>query len=333
MTFDPADANAVFDEWDPKGSGPSLASSRLPFSSSHHHLLFLTISSVSPSPLSHMPHPTLPFLCFAAGSLPIHELHELLAHASDATPPETFLPRPPSFMHMATVPNTEHQTPGADSRTAKRAGSPKRVGSPARAPDPVGAGIPRKHEAEQERLLKALASQRHHALQLFRFWDTNGDQKISLDEFRKAIPLTLGKDARKAERKDIDALFALLDNDNEGNVSFSELEKTLAWVHGQRKEKLLNHFQFDSTPGSKSVQEQLREVLVGTGARVTDLFNAWDYNGNGSISRREFKQALTLLGMGQSTEEEMHAIFDTFDLDGSGVISMRELQKHLRHVT
>jgi Ca2+-binding EF-hand superfamily protein len=64
------------------------------------------------------------------------------------------------------------------------------------------------------------------------------------------------------------------------------------------------------------VQEQLRDVLVGTGVRVTDLFNAWDYNGNGEISRREFKQALTLLGMGQAPADEIHAIFDSFDLEG-----------------
>lgn len=102
----------------------------------------------------------------------------LQAHAFDSTPPETFLPRPPSFMHMATVPNVEEQ------QRQQRASSP----AARRAVEP--ASIPRKHEAEQERLLKALASQRHHALQLFRFWDANGDRRISLEEFRKATPAT-----------------------------------------------------------------------------------------------------------------------------------------------
>ena len=50
---------------------------------------------------------------------------------------------------------------------------------------------------------------------------------------------------------------------------------------------------------------------------MIDLFRQWDDNGDGMISKKEFRKVLPMLGADVS-KEESNALFDSFDLDGSG---------------
>ena len=51
--------------------------------------------------------------------------------------------------------------------------------------------------------------------------------------------------------------------------------------------------------------------------RVIDLFNDWDTDGNGKISKEEFRNAMGLLGFNVPAED-IDALFDSWDPDGSG---------------
>jgi len=45
------------------------------------------------------------------------------------------------------------------------------------------------------------------------------------------------------------------------------------------------------------VQEQLRRVLTTNAVRVIDLFREWDEDGDGIVSKKEFRRAMPLLGL------------------------------------
>ena len=47
----------------------------------------------------------------------------------------------------------------------------------------------------------------------------------------------------------------------------------------------------------KSVAQQLRDILSKNGVRVVDLFREWDEDGDGTISKKEFRKAMPLLGL------------------------------------
>ena len=78
-----------------------------------------------------------------------------------------------------------------------------------------------------------------------------------------------------------------------------------------------------------SVQEQLREALRVNLTRVTDLFVAWDDNGDGRVSRREFCRGVRLFGL-NAPMEEIEQLYDSFDPNGDGSIEFGELNALLR---
>jgi len=80
---------------------------------------------------------------------------------------------------------------------------------------------------------------------------------------------------------------------------------------------------------NRTIQEQLRDALVDHSMRVMDLFREWDEDGNGEISREEFRKALPMLGL-HASSEQLKVLFDEFDADTSGSISFRELNRKLR---
>ena len=79
----------------------------------------------------------------------------------------------------------------------------------------------------------------------------------------------------------------------------------------------------------KSVAQQLRDILSKNAVRVVDLFREWDEDGNGSVSKKEFRKAMPLLGF-DAPRAVVDEVFDSFDPDGGGAISIDELNKALR---
>ena len=63
--------------------------------------------------------------------------------------------------------------------------------------------------------------------------------------------------------------------------------------------------------------------------RVIDLFREWDENGDGTVSKKEFRVAMPLLGL-EVPIKSIDALFDEWDPDGSGKLDLKELTKVLK---
>ena len=75
--------------------------------------------------------------------------------------------------------------------------------------------------------------------------------------------------------------------------------------------------------------DQLRDALVKEAVRVIDLFWEWDEDGDGTVSKREFRRAIIQLGL-EVPPAAVDELFDSFDKDGGGAINFRELNHLLR---
>ena len=77
--------------------------------------------------------------------------------------------------------------------------------------------------------------------------------------------------------------------------------------------------------------DQLRLILFKNAVRVIDLFKSWDTDGDGTISKKEFRRAMVALGVsGPSGSGAVDELFDSFDFNKSGMISHKEMNKWLR---
>jgi len=81
-----------------------------------------------------------------------------------------------------------------------------------------------------------------------------------------------------------------------------------------------------------TLQEALREALEKSGRRVQDLFAAWDTDGDGTVSKYEFRSAIASLGLTppEVPSEAVDGLFNQFDDDGNGSVSVAEMSKALR---
>ena len=50
----------------------------------------------------------------------------------------------------------------------------------------------------------------------------------------------------------------------------------------------------------KGIQEQIRDALTLNAVRVIDLFRDWDDDGDGRVSKKEFRKAMKMLGISPS---------------------------------
>ena len=67
----------------------------------------------------------------------------------------------------------------------------------------------------------------------------------------------------------------------------------------------------------------MRQALHSQLGRCVDLFREWDEDGSGTITAREFRHALPLLGLDLSRTDS-DALFASLDADGSGTIEYGE---------
>eukprot|EP00900_Chrysochromulina_parva_P011925 jgi/Chrpa1/20733/Chrysochromulina_OHIO_Genome00007183-RA len=111
---------------------------------------------------------------------------------------------------------------------AKLEAASAKLRPPARAPPPTGLKAPSKpiktRVAEVRRtLLEVLNSDQMRVLDLFRAWDVNGDGLVGKQELRSALA-GLGIEA---SAQVVDALFGILDTDNDGTLQYRELNASL----------------------------------------------------------------------------------------------------------
>jgi len=115
----------------------------------------------------------------------------------------------------------------------------------------------------------------------------------------------------------------------------SRLEKDLAMVKAAHKKggtSVLGNFVFLEGPDAPSITEQIAGALRSQSSRVLDLFREWDTDGDGEVSRKEFRKAMPELGLNVDLKE-IDALFDMWDADGGGNLEFKELTKILRTST
>lgn len=128
----------------------------------------------------------------------------------------------------------------------------------------------------------------------FYLGDTNGDQKLSFDEFLGVVP----KDMMESyEMSQIEKLFNSVDRDGSGYITLDEF---FVWT--------------------------LSFVQQNTGNGLDAFFRKYDANNEGSLDAREFALAAEDLGFGPVA----HEIFLELDPDESGAVSYSELITYLK---
>ena len=200
-------------------------------------------------------------------------------------------------------------------------------------------------------LRTALAAKLGRVIDIFREWDDDGDGVISRQEFRKALPvLGIG-----ADRSDANALFDLLDDDKSGFIDYKELNSKLRSgaslqtdeeKNAKARSKSKGHEKRTPREGgqgsvvkvlelrdSDNPVEALRKAMRKRMTRVIDVFRQWDEDGSGSISKKEFRRALPILGMLDCPKVVAEMLFDKLDEDKSGSIDYQELNQSLRQTS
>jgi len=133
---------------------------------------------------------------------------------------------------------------------------------------------------------------------------------VTRKEFHRAM-VSLGVEVAKEA---VDAVFSRWDHNNSGELNLAELTTILR-------------------AASTTVRgvERIRNALAKKGAnsKVTHLFTQWDADGDGGISRQEFRDAVRHVGVDLPVEQ-IDACFDSIDREGTGAISHKLFNKILR---
>ena len=200
--------------------------------------------------------------------------------------------------------------------------------------------------------LRAMLAQNWmRVVDLLQDWDEDSNGTVSLKEFSKALPV-LGL---KFSAETVETLFAEFDADGSGEVDMKELNRKLRpgaaiELDAELQDGAMGEIvvgaanaialRKSADSGALNVQldaesdvplvEQLAEALTANLGRVIEVFRAWDGDGSGMISKREFRQGLSMLGLKEVAREQVDSLFDQIDTDHSGEIEYSEINKKLR---
>lgn len=97
----------------------------------------------------------------------------------------------------------------------------------------------------------------------------------------------------------------------------------------REKKSILGNIDLDEGPNAPPVKDQIAHHIRKNSVRVMDLFREWDTDGDGEVTRKEFHNAMHLLGL-EVPKKDVDALFSEWDTDGGGAINFRELQKILK---
>ena len=223
--------------------------------------------------------------------------------------------------------------------------------------DGDGSGLVDMHEYVRWSLRDALSRSAQRVIDLFRQWDEDGSGEIDKKEFRMAIR-SMGFTFIQDD-SEIDTVFDEFDMDGSGKLDYKELNKQLRQGAGSALDPSLRpgamgeigtksgnkHKLRRRKPGEKPkgtsvigaidpdsdvpIQEQIRDLLSKNAVRVIDLFREWDDDGNGLVDKKEFRKAMSAMGI-QASKEDINAVFDSMDADGGGTLEYGEMNKAFR---
>ena len=116
------------------------------------------------------------------------------------------------------------------------------------------------------------------------------------------------------EEQMVEAIFAACEAKRRAEAA--EAAKVVTETEAQRMAR-------EGLPGA------LKARIAKSWAKISQLFNVWDANGDGAVTKTEFKNGLETLKIGIS-RREVDLFFDHFDPDRSGTLNLREVNSALR---
>lgn len=151
---------------------------------------------------------------------------------------------------------------------------------------------------------------RETMLQCFMDCDLNHDGKLSVDEFKMWYSK---QNSTRDFRKDL---------------GLHAFPAHLVW-------KYFEHNAKDNKLNLDTFLDQFQHLLGKSGPDVvemlTQLFQQFDTDHNGSIDARELMSGLSVL-TGGTQDEKVQAVFSAFDVNGDGLLSVSELNSYLANV-
>lgn len=196
--------------------------------------------------------------------------------------------------------------------------------------------------AKTIRIMKTRKSLRMLKLiQLMKFKTKNfaSMPKQSIEDGGKAVLL---KELPHEKRSQIEEVFNIFDKDGDGTVSSSELQDVMnALGHQISEVEAIELVGILDKDGDGTLDlEEFAAYMAGVmnedesdDSWIETIFEMFDQDKSGSISREEFGQILSTLGA-QLTHEDIEAIINEIDEDESGTIDMEEfealIKKHLK---
>mmetsp|Transcript_4361 Transcript_4361/g.10105 ORF Transcript_4361/g.10105 Transcript_4361/m.10105 type:complete len:363 (+) Transcript_4361:46-1134(+) len=197
-------------------------------------------------------------------------------------------------------------------------------------------------------LCRALFRQRERDLRkAFQLFDQDGSSWIESSELRQALPL-MGEEVPESK---VDALFELVDKDNQGLLDFEEfcfLVKGLNSEEGSEEHDAFASFKSSAEGTLEAVGGAVGSMASGTGKALSAVSTAWSANLQG-LSPFEMRKAGAILNnmvaagysenmaiaicralfCGQ-TEKQLQKAYKFFDSDENGRIDVSELKQALK---
>jgi hypothetical protein len=90
----------------------------------------------------------------------------------------------------------------------------------------------------------------------------------------------------------------------------------------------LSMLDLDESPDAPPISVQIANALRKNSGKVLDLFRSWDTDGDGEVSRKEFREAMPALGLDVPVKE-VDKLFSEWDKGGDGALEFKELKKIL----
>ena len=176
----------------------------------------------------------------------------------------------------------------------------------------------------------------NEAQQLFKILDKNGDGMISMEEMRNC--------GQKFSAKEIDAIFALGDVNNDGEIDVNEFiavmcpsaSTVVARIAKDFKslEDVKNAFKKMDKNGDGMISKAELAACGFNDQQVNGMFTLGDTNGDGEIDLQEFIQCMCpsasavvcKIGKLFGSKEQAAEAFKRIDANGDGVLSKDELR-------
>ena len=211
----------------------------------------------------------------------------------------------------------------------------------------------------ETRIALELVKVGHDAPTITQRWDKNAKGTIGKMEFRQGIrgaKANGGLGLDMLDVKDIDVLFIKFDEDKselldveELTVIVDEMQRACEDLGNRERELRENAVRLRSLADrtreaarateraenaeaaleakrvKPTADEQLGRLIVKRAYKIGDIIVKWDTDGNGSVSKDEFRIHCRALGV-SAKDEEFDQIFDKFDPDRDGNLVLTEVK-------